>query len=709
MPGLPGTGFRQLLDAVPDAVLVVDHRGSIVALNSPAERLFGGTEAELVGEPLTRLIPARFQTLTEPQGAHVSLLAQRHDGSEFPAELHRNVLGAGSDALAIVTVRDLTKWRRAQEILFREKEQASVTLASIADGVITTDVAGTITYLNPTAERLTGWRMTEALGQPLATVVALISDATRQPIEDIAARCLREGRAVDLADGVVLVRRDGTEVPIGDSAAPLRDHNGTMIGVVMVFHDVTERRRATRALSHDATHDALTGLVSRQEFERRLARVLADRTEMSEHALCYLNLDRFKLVNDSGGREAGDDVLRAVARLLRSRLRSRDTAARLDGDEFAILLENCSPREAEEIAGNMRQAIDDLRYVWGEHGERTYTLGVSIGVLPISTTSGSTADVIRAADDACYVAKDAGGNCVHLAHAGTATGARQLADGRRLARLTRAVNEGHFQLYTQAIVPLAPVHAVHAVRHRCEILLRLPDEQGGLETAASFLPHAERYRLTPAIDRWVVRQTVGLVGRWHREHPECELPLCSINLSVSSLEDPDLIPALREYLAQHRLPPEAISFEIDEAAALGKFTELVRLIAEIRAVGCGVGLDDFGQGLSSFAHLKALSLDFVKIGGHYVRGVEDPVYGTLVSTVNQIGRIMGITTIAGEVENDTILEKMRELGMGYAQGQAVAPPQPLADADGEVSLPLIQRLAVQLAVQPRVTEIDRSL
>lgn len=363
--GLPGAGFRQLLDAVPDAVLVVDPRGSMVALNSPAERLFGWAEAELVGEPLSLLIPARFQTSTEPQGAHVSLLARRHDGTEFPAELHRNVLGSGNEALAVVTVRDLTKWRHAQEVLYREKEQASVTLASIADGVITTDVAGTITYLNPTAERLTGWRMTEALGQSLATVVALIADATRQPIEDIAARCLREGRAVDLADGVVLLRRDGTEVPIGDSAAPLRDHNGATIGVVMVFHDVTERRRATRALSHDATHDALTGLVSRKEFERRLARLLSDRTDMSEHALCYLDLDRFKLVNDSGGHEAGDDVLRAIARLLRSRLRSRDTAARLGGDEFGILLENCSPREAEEIAGTIRQAIDDLRYVWG--------------------------------------------------------------------------------------------------------------------------------------------------------------------------------------------------------------------------------------------------------------------------------------------------------------------------------------------------------
>jgi len=224
--------------------------------------------------------------------------------------------------------------------------------------------------------------------------------------------------------------------------------------------------------------------------------------------------------------------------------------------------------------------------------------------------------------------------------------------------------------------------------------LRLPDEHGGVETPDSFIPQAERYHLMPAIDRWVVRQTVALVGQWQREHPTCELPLCAINLSASSLDDADLIPAVQEYLAQHRLPPDALCFEIAEAAALGNYAQLVRLISEIRATGCGVGLEDFGNSLTSFAHLKALSVDFVKISGHYVRGiVDDPVYGTLVSTVNEIGRIMGIATIAEEVENETILRKVRALGVGYAQGHAVAPPLPLTDADGAVTLPCVQRSA----------------
>jgi diguanylate cyclase (GGDEF)-like protein/PAS domain S-box-containing protein len=691
--------FRQMLDAAPDAMVVVDERGSVVVLNREAERLFGWTDAELRGEPSSRFIPSRFREVYDALGvsdgesaarlkrAPVRIFARRRDGSEFPVEIHRSPLSLGEDALFLVTIRDLTEWRGAQESLFRQREQAVVTLSSIPDAVVTTDVAGTITYLNPTAERLTGWRSTEALGQPLATVLPLVSDATRQPIESIAARCIREGRAVDLADGALLMRRDGTEVAIGDSAAPLYDRYRSTIGVVLVFHDVTETRRVARELSHQATHDPLTGLVGRKEFEERLARVLAEAVAgVAEHALCYLDLDRFKLVNDTCGHEAGDDLLRGIRRLLGGRLRSRDTLARLGGDEFGVLLEYCSLTKAEEIAGKLQRAIEDFRFVWGE---RSFSLGVSIGLIPITAASGRTADVLRAADDACYAAKNAGGNRVHLARPEAAPGVQPQVESRRIMRLTRAVEEGRFQLYAQPIVSLAPKGPARA---RCEILLRLPDERGNVETAASFLQQAARHRLMPAIDRWVVRQTVAMLARWHGDHPELELPLCSINLSVSSLDDPDLISAVREYLAQHRLPPEALCFEIAEAAALGNFAQLVRLISEIRAIGCGVGLDDFGNSLASFAHLKALSVDYVKIGGHYVRGVAaDPVYGTLVGAVNEIGRIMGIVTIAEEVESETILQKLRHLGVGFAQGEAVAPPAPLVDRNGEVALPYVQR------------------
>jgi diguanylate cyclase (GGDEF)-like protein/PAS domain S-box-containing protein len=697
---LRARSFRHLLDAAPDAVIIIDRLSSMVMVNREVERLFGWTESELLGRPLGFLIPPRFQRVLETgpvsgdesqqppaKGHAVSLYARRRDGSEFPIEISRSPLGPGDGAPIVATIRDLTEWKRAQETLFREKEQASVTLASIADAVVTTEAAGAISYLNPTAERLTGWRMAEALGQPLDAVFPLITDGSREPIESVTARCLREGRAIDLVEGVLLLRRDGTEVAIGGSAAPLHDRNSATIGVVLVFHDVTEKRRVARALTHDATHDALTGLVSRKEFERRLSRVLAESADAAaEHALCYLDLDRFKPVNDICGHEAGDDLLRRISAILASHLRVRDTLARLGGDEFGVLLEHCSLAKAEAVAEGLRQASENFRYV---RGEKSFPVGVSIGVVAIRAGSGGPDAVLRAADAACYIAKDAGGNRVHVAPSEETPATLQLVQSRRLTRLTRALDEDHFQLYVQRIVPLLPERAA---RPRCEILLRLPDESGGLLTPDSFLPHAERHRLMPAIDRWVVRHTVALVGQWHRDHPECALPLCSINLSASSLQDDNLIRAAQEYLAQHRLPPEAISFEITEAAALGDFARTVRLISEIRAAGCGVGLEDFGNGLTSFAYLRALVVDYVKISGHYVRGVaDDPVYGTLVSTVNQIGRIMGLTTIAEDVETDAVLQKLRDLEVAYAQGHGVAAPEPLVDARGSVSLPCFHR------------------
>jgi diguanylate cyclase (GGDEF)-like protein len=451
---------------------------------------------------------------------------------------------------------------------------------------------------------------------------------------------------------------------------------------------VTEKRRVSRKLSHEATHDALTGLVNRKEFERRLTRVLADSVDSdeAEHALCYLDLDRFKLVNDTCGHAAGDEVLRLVAALLTGHMRKRDTLARLGGDEFGILLENCPLSEAKDIAEAIRRAMQGFEYAWGG---QTLSVGISVGLVPLTSSSGRMAAVLRAGDAACYAAKESGSG-IQIEYANAGPEVLTPRETRRITRLARAVDEGHFHLYAQPIVPLVPEQRA---RPRCEILLRLPDERGRPQPAASFLPQAERHNLMPSIDRWVVRRTVELLGGWHRDHPECELPLCSINISAFSLDDDSLVPHLREQLVQHRLPPKALCFEIAEAAVLANFAQTVRFISEIRKTGCGVALDDFGNGLHSFAYLKALAVDFLKIGGHYVRGViDDPVYGTIVTAVNEIGGLMGIATIAEEVDSEPILDRLRKLGIGYAQGHAVAVPAPLANTEGEVALPCFQQL-----------------
>jgi diguanylate cyclase (GGDEF)-like protein/PAS domain S-box-containing protein len=684
--------FHQLLDAAPDAMILVDHSGRVTAVNREAERFLGWTEKELLGEPMSRFIPTRFHPLLDAavgtsespavstRGGTFSGFARRRDGREVAVELSRRPVGPGGEAQSLVTLRDLTQWRRALGARSRNNELARVTLESIGDAVITTDDATTITYLNPVAERLTGWAAAEALGQSLDVVLPLISEASRQPVSNTARRCLEEGRSIDLEDGVLLLRRDGSEVPIGDSAAPVRDRLGGTIGVVLVIQDESEKRRVGNRLSFEATHDALTGLINRREFERRLGRVLNDLVgNGSEHVLLCLDLDRFKLVNDTGGHDAGDDLLRSLGPLLSGHLRKRDTLARLGGDEFGILLEHCPLTEAARIAESVRRAVEQFRF---ECAGKVLSVGASIGVIPLTTETGGIAIVMRAADAACYAAKEGGGNRVHLEPVGADPASRPQAVGRQLTRLARAVDEGHFQLYGQPIVSLQPEIRSPA---RLEILLRLPDDHGGMQTAADFLPEAERYNLMPAIDRWVIRETIALLGRWHRDHPDRELPVCSVNLGGSALADESLVPFLERQLAKSGIGPGTLCFEIAETAALANLGRAGRFVAGIRALGCGVALEDFGSGMSSFIYLRTLPVEFLKIGGQFVRGVvADPLHASIVGAIHQIAHSMGISTIAKQIGSESAVQKLRALGIGYGQGFALTPPAALTDSDGRV-------------------------
>ena len=577
----------------------------------------------------------------------------------------------------------------AIELRFRNNEQASDTLKSIGDSVITSDATGRVTFLNPVAEHLTGWSAEEAVGQPLDAVLPLISEITRLPIANTAARCLAEDRAIDLEDGVLLVRRDGTEVPIGDSAAPVRNREGSIVGVVLVLQDESEKRRVGQQLSHEASHDALTGLINRREFERRLKRVLGDlATAPSVHAVLYLDLDRFKLINDICGHEAGDAVLKGLSPLFGRHLRKRDTMARLGGDEFGVLLENCPLVEAERIAENLRAEIEQYRFEWTG---QVFSIGVSIGLLPVTAKSGGVDAVMRAADAACYLAKEGGGNRVHLEWSSRdAVEVSHMIAGPYL-RLTRAIDENLFQLYAQPIVSL---HPELGTRRRLEILLRLRDDQGRMQSAAEFLPEAERYQLMPAIDQWVVRATIAMLGRRQVEHPETELPVCSINLSASALIDDRLMSLLERQLANHGIPAETLCFEISESAALANRSQSARFFSRVRDIGCTLALDDCERGVTSLTYLKTLPVAFLKIGGCFVREVvTDPIYGSIISAVNQVGMSMGVLTIVKQVGSGDVLCKIRELGIEYAQGRALIPPIRLTDSDGRMSMPGLRRSA----------------
>ncbi len=588
-----------------------------------------------------------------------------------------------------MTLRDLNQWRRYPEVPAGVIDYSRAALESIGDAVITTNAEGIVTFLNPVAESVTGWDAGEALGQSLDALLPLISEATRQPVANSTARCLTEGRSIDLEDGVLLLRPDGTEVPIGDTAAPIRDRKGTMVGVVLVIRDESEKRRAGHRLSHEATHDVLTGLVNRREFERRLTRVVKGLAEVtSEHVLLSLDLDRFKIVNDTCGHDAGDELLRHLGPIIASHLRKRDTLARLGGDEFGVLLENCPLAEAQRIAEGIRGDIEQYSFMWAD---KTFSIAASIGLLQITSGEGGIAAVLRASDAACYSAKEDGGNRVHTERLGPGLAGRSHAMARRVTRLARAIDEGHFQLYAQPIVSL---QANGSPRPHFEILLRLPTAQGHVQTAADFLPQAERYNLMPAIDRWVVRETIALLGQWHREHPDAELPVCSINLSASALSQDGLLPVLEQQLAKHGVPPEALCFEISEAAALANPSRTLRFLSGIRMAGCSAALEDFSNGLCSFTYVKTLPVNFLKIGGQFVQGVVgDPMYGHIVSAVDQIGRSMGIFTIAKQVGSAPVLDKLRSLGIGYAQGRALTPPVPLTDPAGRVTMQSLQGAA----------------
>jgi diguanylate cyclase (GGDEF)-like protein/PAS domain S-box-containing protein len=591
---------------------------------------------------------------------------------------------AGRPLRMIGMQTDVTDRRAAEAALVRETERALVTLASIADAVITTDSRGIVEYLNPVAENLTGWPLGEAHGEPLTRVCPVLHEVTREPVETSAERVLDEMRPMGLTSHLLLARRDGVEFAIDESASPLTDAQGRLTGVVMVFRDATPQRQMTRQLSHEATHDGLTGLINRAEFERRLARVVTTAREAATtHGLCYLDLDRFKTVNDSCGHSAGDALLRQLAAALRAELRSRDTLARLGGDEFAVLLEHCELEQARRIAESLRTTVADFRFTWEG---ATFGLGVSIGLVEVTPATGTEADVMRAADAACYQAKRAGRNCVHVARLDDQSAAAERTDWA--GRITRGFEQSRFRLSVQRILPLRPDASPPEL---WEMFLRLEDDGGVMLPAAAFLPAAERYSLMSVIDRWVIQHTMARLAGWHPAEGDPRLPLCCINLGGSSLGDEALIGLIGQQLVQHRLAPSSLCFEIGEPAVLGDLARAVNFTRGLRALGCRVALDDFAGGLASLHHLKALSLDFLKLSASITRGLQaDALQAVVARAACDAAGVLGIPIIAKGADTPETVAAVRAVGVHYAQGYSLAPPRPIEEliAEAGASCPI---------------------
>ncbi|MEG4340222.1 MULTISPECIES: EAL domain-containing protein [unclassified Microcoleus] len=566
---------------------------------------------------------------------------------------------------------EIEERQRLEESLFAEKELAQVTLQSIGDGVITTDAQGNVRYFNPIAERLTGWKNHEVQGVHFSTVFLIVDQVTREPVENPINKALLEERIVTLASNTILIAHDGTEYPIADSAAPIRDRQGQIIGAVMVFHDVTESRYLTRQLSWEENHDALTGLINRRRFEQHLVDAIASvKHSNHQHALCYLDLDQFKVVNDTVGHIAGDELLRQITALIQQGVRAHDMLARLGGDEFGILLTQCSLSQATQIAENLKNLVHQFRFIWNG---QTFIIGVSIGVVAIDQTSQNLMELLGAADAACYAAKARGRNCVHIYSLDDSELIKQRGERQLISKITQALETNRFCLYYQKIVSITSKPLVE----HYEILLRMLDENGKIVSPNEFIPAAERYGLITEIDCWVIET---LFSNYHKlpEKDVLSQGLYTINLSGASISNNQFMRFLIEQFSRYKVPPQTIGFEITETAAIANFEQARYFMGELKKIGCCFALDDFGSGLSSFAYLMNLPVDYLKIDGAFVKNISHNLISqALVEGFNGIAHAMNLETIAEFVEDETILEKLREIGVDYAQGYGIARPVPI--------------------------------
>jgi diguanylate cyclase (GGDEF)-like protein/PAS domain S-box-containing protein len=563
---------------------------------------------------------------------------------------------------------DITERKLYEDALFRQKESAQITLQSIGDGVITTDSGFNVEYVNPVAEELTGWTVDDASGRPIDEIFRGFHEETCEPLENPLSVAMRRERRIKSVRPTLLIRRDGNELYIESTASPIRDGKGTVTGGVLVFHDVSESRDLNRRLSYHASHDILTGLVNRTEFENRVERALKSaKARETSYALLYLDLDQFKIVNDSCGHSAGDALLGQLGTLLKSKIRWRDTLARLGGDEFGVLLESCSLDEAMSTAETLRVAIGDYMFLWED---RKFRLGVSIGVVPITADNEDVAGLLTAADSACAAAKEAGRNRIHSFQENDIDLMRRRREMQWAARINNALEEDRFELFRQTIQPLqAEEHGAHY-----EILLRMRDESGGIISPGLFIEAAERYGITPKIDRWVLRSAF----RWLvSEADERErLALCSINLSGQSLADEKFLPFVIDQFQMSGIDATKICFEITETAAIASYSQANRFINALKELGCKFALDDFGTGLSSFGYLKHFPVDFLKIDGSFVKEIlHDPIDREMVRSINEIGHLTGKRTIAEFAENEEIITMLKGMGIDYAQGYGVSEPK----------------------------------
>jgi diguanylate cyclase (GGDEF)-like protein/PAS domain S-box-containing protein len=691
-PGSPGTPklFGELADRIHEAVLV--HRDSILHANRQFASFVGVDRVELVGRKLGDLVPPEYSDLvTENIRRRLAgeSAAERYEiemvglqGQISRLEITSATIEYEGDPALLVTGVEIIPTQTVPALKQLPVEAAAAAsespahlyaLDSLAEAIIATDLEGRITYLNAAAERLTGSNSTMALGKTLEEIVGLVDETERRVLNDPVRQALTSGAPVNLSRRALLVSRSNeSERSIELSASPIRNADNVVTGAVVLLHDVTELRGIARQMSYQAAHDALTGLVNRREFERRLEESVASGNRGDgHHVLCYLDLDHFKVVNDSSGHLAGDNMLREVAKLLRDAVRDSDTVARLGGDEFGLLLIGCPLEKARQIADDVCRAVGEYRFVWKD---RIFNIGVSVGLVEISRESGSIEEVLTAADSACYVAKKQGSGRVVVYSARDEAQARHSGEIQWLQKLQGALKDNRFQLYCQAI---EPAQGTDGNGPAMEVLVRMRDEAGNEVHPLDFIRAAERYRLMGLIDRWVVQTTLAALGRGALAVGGDRS--VAINISGQTLADAQFPEFVVQCLDSTGANPAQVCFEISESAVIANMDHARRFIGVLHGMGCQFALDGFGAGVGSFSNLKTLPMDFLKIDGSFTRNLaRDTVNQAMVAAMIKLARTLNFKVIAEQLEDPAALDAAKRMGVDYVQGYAIARPQPLA-------------------------------
>ena len=663
--------FKAVTQQSTEGITVTDPEGNYTFVNPAFCKMLGYSQPELLGMTIFDIKASKQDqsSLENPgiskQGHALRIPLQRKDRTEFIAEVTGKIIDINGVCHVLRTIRDITRQAESEEALKISETQYRGLVDSIPDILYRTDMQGNITFISRSVYKLTGYTQEEATGMKMAEEV--YDDPAQRKSLLIK---LMKNEFVDNFE-TRLKRKDGSIWWGSTNAHLLKASDGSVQGVEGIIRDITERKKTEQQLNYQATYDALTGLINRYEFERRAVRLLSTLSiDKDEHALCFMDLDQFKVINDTCGHTAGDELLRQLGKVLQGAVSKRDTLARLGGDEFGVLMEHCTLDQAQRVASSLLKRIQDFQFSW--EGQ-SFRVGVSIGLVAVTKNTPNFTELLKQADTACYMAKDLGRNRIHTYLPEDADLAQRQGEMQWVTRINQALEENRFCLYVQPIVALDSGNNGHY-----ELLIRMVSEDGEIIPPGAFLPAAERYGLMEKIDIWVIENAFRLLT----ENPDFveKTDSIAINLSGQSLVDENFLELITSQLSKSRVAASKICFEVTETVAISNLSAAITFISELKTIGCRFALDDFGSGLSSFGYLKNLPVDFLKIDGMFVKDVvNDPIDYAMVRSINDIGQVMGMQTIAEFVENNEIKGMLKAIGVDYVQGYGIGKPQPFVE------------------------------